>query len=119
MSDCERFTQIAQDKWVTVSGCEQFPQVAHQKWANERITRFFEQITHSLILLQKNKWFAQKTDERIPNPAIIALLKTIKDGKKWSDKIQMSQKIWETGSKTAKTNASVGPSLVLLTHRFF
>ena len=43
MSDCERFTQIAQDKWATVSellrfskemnGREQIAQVAQDNWA--------------------------------------------------------------------------------------
>ena len=61
MSDCERFPQIAQDKWATVSellrslktnermwanrsghswqmsNCELFAPVAHDKWANEQL----------------------------------------------------------------------------------
>ena len=48
---------------------ERIAQVAHQKWANEWIARFFERIAHALIFSQKNKRFAQKTDERIPSPA--------------------------------------------------
>ena len=63
MSDCERFAQIAQDKWATMSeslrsliskdwlwaNCsgrswqmsdrEQFAQVTHDKWANEQFTQ--------------------------------------------------------------------------------
>ena len=44
MSDCERFAQITQDKWATVSEslislklnerCERITHLAHQKWAN-------------------------------------------------------------------------------------
>ena len=53
--------------------CEWNAQVAHQKWANERIARYFERIAHSLIILSfcflaKNERFAEKTDERTPNP---------------------------------------------------
>ena len=53
--------------------CEQIAQVAHQKWANERNALF---LSKSLIgslfahFLAKNKQFAQKTDEQIPNPAL-------------------------------------------------
>ena len=54
-----------------MSNCEISAQVAHQKWANEQIAHFFEQIAHLLIFSQKNQWFTQKTDERIPNPAKI------------------------------------------------
>ena len=63
MSNCERFAQIAQDKWTTLSkslrslrgneppwanhsgrwrqmsNLEQFAQVAHDKWANERFAQ--------------------------------------------------------------------------------
>ena len=63
--NCEQFTQINQDKWVTVSeslrslmsneqpwvnsssrkwqmsDCEQFAQVAHDRWTNEQIALFF------------------------------------------------------------------------------
>ena len=63
MIDCERFTQIAQDKWATVSkslrslrgnegeganrsgcsrqmsDCERFAQVPQRKWANERFSQ--------------------------------------------------------------------------------
>ena len=49
--------------------CERIAQVAQQKWANARIAGFFEQIAHSLVFfVAKNKRFAQKTYERIPNP---------------------------------------------------
>ena len=65
MSDYERFAQIAQDKWATVSEslrsletnewpwanpsghsrqmshCERFAQVAHDKWANEGFSQKF------------------------------------------------------------------------------
>ena len=37
---------------------------------NERIVCYFEQIAHSPIFSQKNERFAQKTDERIPSPAL-------------------------------------------------
>ena len=53
---------------------EQFAQVAHQKWENEQITRIFEQMSDSLSFFATNKWFTQKTDEWISNPAIFANL---------------------------------------------
>ena len=42
---------------------ERFSQVAHQKWANEQIAQNFEQIAHISSI------FSKKTDERISNPA--------------------------------------------------
>ena len=54
-----------------MSDCERFAQVAHQKWANEQIARFSEQMAHSLIFFAKNERFAQKTDEQIPRSAQI------------------------------------------------
>ena len=77
MSDCERFAQIAQDKWATVSkshrslmpkewpwaNCsrrswqesdhEGFAQGAHDKRVNEQISNFLEQISHLLFYSQK------------------------------------------------------------------
>ena len=57
---CEWITQVAHQKWATMSdslrslrGNEWCKQIAHQKWANEWITHFFERITHSLIFGQK------------------------------------------------------------------
>ena len=50
---------------------EQIAPVAHQKWANERIAHFFiKSIILSLFakLFVKNERFAQKTDDKIPNP---------------------------------------------------
>ena len=78
ISECKLFTQIAQDKWATVSesfwlltkNCsgrspkmsdhEGIAHVAHQKWANEWIACFFEKIAHSLI-------FSQKTSDSLKN----------------------------------------------------
>ena len=47
MSNCERFAQIAQDKWATVSDS------LRSLMINEQIARFFEQITHLLFHSQK------------------------------------------------------------------
>ena len=63
--------------WVICSGRseemsdhERITQVAHQKWVNEQIANFFEQITHSLI-------FGQKTSDLLKKPMseISALVK--------------------------------------------
>ena len=61
--------------WAIRSGCseemsdrERITQVAHQKWANEWITHFFEQIAHSLIFGQKNEQLTRKSNEQIPSP---------------------------------------------------
>ena len=62
MSECERFAQVTQDKWM--SDCERIAQVAHDKWSNvrdslrslrtnERLARFFEKIAHFLLRSQK------------------------------------------------------------------
>ena len=90
MSDCERFAQIAQDEWATVSeslrslrslrGNERYEQIAHfahQEWANEWIAHFFgESLIRSFFLANpsfahfwtKNERFARKSNERIPSP---------------------------------------------------
>ena len=46
-----------------------FAQVAHNKRAKVRFAQKNERI---VLLLRKNKWFAWKTDEQIPNPALHA-----------------------------------------------
>ena len=80
MRDCERFTQIAQDKWATVSkllrslmskerlwgnssghswqmsGSERFAQVAHVKWANEQFTQIIWLKSYFLVRFF-NQWF--------------------------------------------------------------
>ena len=44
---------------------------------NERIAGFIERMAHLLIFSPKNERFAQKTDERIPNPGLIYMKATI------------------------------------------
>ena len=53
-----------------MSDHEQIAQVAHQKWANEQIVFLSESLIRSFF--QTNERFAQKTDERIQNPAFYA-----------------------------------------------
>ena len=64
-----------------MGNCKQFAQVANQKWATVskslRLLTKNEQMSESLffsellicLFFAKNERFAQKTDERIPNPA--------------------------------------------------
>ena len=54
MSDCERFAQIALDKWATVS------EPLRLLMTNEQITRFFERIAHLLFSSQKTSNSPQK-----------------------------------------------------------
>ena len=82
MSNCERFAQIAQDKWATVSeslrslrgneqpwanrsGCsrqmsdhERVNQVAQRKWANERFPKKNEWFIHLLNFGERPERFA-------------------------------------------------------------
>ena len=58
----ERFTLVALDKRATVSHSLL---LIMRKERRERFAHFLEWITLSNT---KNKWFAQKTDQRIPNP---------------------------------------------------
>ena len=87
MSYCERFAQIARDKWATMSESlrllmslmskerpwanssgrswqmsdrEQIAQVAQDKWANEQISGFFWANCSFALLLRKNERFAHK-----------------------------------------------------------
>ena len=63
MSDCERFAQIAQDKWATVS---KFAQVAHDKWVTLsdllRLLMINKRMIESLVFLSKSliHFIAQK-----------------------------------------------------------
>ena len=59
---CERFAQVAQQKWATMS-------------ESLRLLTKNERMSKSLIFSQKNERFAQKTDERIPNPVFNPLYK--------------------------------------------
>ena len=80
---CEQISQVAQQKWATMSdllrslrenerswaNCSgRSPKMS--KWANEQIVFLSESLIRSFF--QTNERFAQKTDERIQNPAFYA-----------------------------------------------
>ena len=81
---CERITQVAQQKWATMSDSlgrsdemsdrEQIAQVAHQKWANEWIAHFFERIAHLLIFGQKTSDSLGKPISEFPALDVVAML---------------------------------------------
>ena len=60
-----------------MSDHEPIAQVDHQKLANEGIARIFEQIANLLIFFAKNERYAQRTDERIPIPALRLIIKEL------------------------------------------
>ena len=91
---CERIAQVAHQKlamWANRSGWspnmsvhERFSQVAHQKWVtmseSRRLLTNNEQMSELLVFLsktiirsffRKNERFAQKTDEQIPSPTYL------------------------------------------------
>ena len=75
---CEQIAQVAHQKWATMSNSLRWLTKNERPWANRsggspKMSKwvnpsFFEWTAHSLIFLQKNKRFDQKTDERIPSP---------------------------------------------------
>ena len=58
MSDCERFAQITQDKWVTVNEPFRSLRGNERPWAN--LSGRSRQMSNSLRLLRWNEQFAQK-----------------------------------------------------------
>ena len=73
MSDVNKLLRLL----IKNEQCEQIAQVAQQKWANEQMARVFLANRSFALFFAKNERFAQKTDERIPNPAfwVLVLLK--------------------------------------------
>ena len=73
---CMQIAQFTHQKWAMwanhsgrspkMSDHDRFTQVAHQKWANERITCFFEWIAHSLYFLQKTSNSIRKPMSEFP-----------------------------------------------------
>ena len=51
------------------SDCEQFAPIAHHKRATGKLCSFSRANRSFALSLTKNEQFAQKTDERISNPA--------------------------------------------------
>ena len=80
MSDCERISQVAHDKWANMSDSLRSLRRNVRSWANRsgrslKMSKWtnrslFEQIAHLLTFLAKKEQFAPKFDERIPNPAV-------------------------------------------------
>ena len=71
--DSESLRSLTKNKWPLAIRSGHSPKM--RAWENEWITHFFEPITHLLIFLQKNKRFAEKTDEWIPGPVIMNVKK--------------------------------------------
>ena len=61
ISEGEQFTQVTHQKWARESNSLRSLTINERGWANRSFAHFF---------LKKNKRFAQKTDEQIPNPAV-------------------------------------------------
>ena len=69
VSNLLRSLKTNEQLWANRSGrlwqmndCERFAQVANDKWANEQIARFFEGIAHSLFRSQKTSDSLKKFD---------------------------------------------------------
>ena len=85
---CEWIAQVAHQKWALLANHSGRSPKNEQPWVNcsghsPKMSKwanhcFFERIAHWLIFLQKNKQFAQKTDERIPNPGFFCGLPELK-----------------------------------------
>ena len=81
---CERITQVAHQKWATMSDLLRSLTKNKQPWANRsgRSPKMSEWANRSFFwanrsfahFFAKNEWFAQKTDERIPSPENVMLI---------------------------------------------
>ena len=104
--------------WVIRSGCslkmsehERIAQVAHQKWKNERANWSFFWANRSFAhIVAKSQRFAQKTDERIPNPGgqdllavLLILLVLHLDGGHWLWNSHRRSTIWASSMRSVSS----------------